>query len=372
MIYFDNAATTYKKPLCVYKALHSSLKSLSANPGRSSHKAAILASEAVYNSRVSVADLFNCEPDQVVFTYNATYALNMAIKTLIKEKCHIIISDLEHNSVFRVIKGLEKELGVEYSIFNSDALTENELKRHLRNDTRAIVSTLASNVTGKVIDEKILSDFAKKNRLSLILDASQAAGHRAINLRELEYYAICAPGHKGLFGIMGCGFSIFGNKCINKSFMEGGSGSDSLSPFMPDYLPDRLEAGTLGLPGIVALSKGTEFVKKMGEEEIEEKLSCLTKTAIDRFNEIKGIKVYGGDSGIISFSLSNIASSAAADQLDRYGIAVRGGLHCSPLAHKKLGTLECGLVRISFSIFNKKSEIDKLYYSLKNITNANF
>ena len=370
MIYFDNAATTNIKPKCVYKGISYAMKHLCANPGRSSHRSALFSSEAVYDSRERVARLFNAAPDKTVFTYNATYALNMAIKTLVKEKCHLIISDMEHNSVYRVVQRLYRELGVTYSIFDSDNICIESLEGLLQADTKAVITTLSSNVTGKEIDENIISNFAKKHNLQVIFDASQAAGHRRIDLSDLEYYAFCAPGHKALFGIMGAGVAIFNDIKRCGDFLEGGSGVDSLSENMPQYLPEGYEAGTLGVPSVYALGKGCEFVMGTGEEVIEKRLKLLTDLAYDRLSDLKNLKIYGKGSGIISFSVKDIPSFSVAEYLDKRGIAVRGGLHCAPLAHKKLGTIEHGLVRASFSIFNKKCEIDKFYIALKEITKS--
>lgn len=372
MIYFDNAATTYLKPRQVYTALNRSVKLLSSNPGRSSHRAALLASEALYNAREAVADLFGCESQRVVFTYNATYALNLAIKTTIKEKCHVIISDLEHNSVIRVLNSLKNSLGIEFSRFQSDRLSEESLKKILRNDTKAIISTLASNVTGKEIDELLLSNFAKKYGLKLILDASQAAGHRKIDLKKTPCDVLCAPGHKALFGIMGSGLAVFSGDERGASFIEGGSGSDSISYEMPRSLPDGYEAGTVALPAIITLGEGCRFIKKTGEDNIKCKLTEYTKIITERLSEYKDMKIFSEGSGIVSFSLKGISSSELASLLDKYGIAVRAGLHCAPEAHKKLGTIEEGLVRSSLSFFNTKKEVDKFCTIINKIVKKDF
>ncbi len=368
MIYLDNAATTFKKPPSVYKALDKFYSEAQANPGRSSHKLSCRASEKVFDVREKISSLYSLSsPESVVFTYNATYALNIAIKTTVTEKCHIITSDVEHNSVMRVIYGLCQSLGVEFDCFDSDNLSSENLKKLLRSDTKLIISTLASNVTGKEIDEALLSDFARRNGLQLIIDASQATGHRKIDLRKNPCDILCAPGHKALFGLMGSGFCVFGKKERGISFIEGGSGNDSLSREMPLTLPEGYEGGTLGVPAIIALGEGIDYVRKLGEDNIQKKLKNLTDRTFLRLREQKKIRVLGKGSGIISFVCDSLPSDYICQELDRKGILVRGGLHCAPSAHKKLNTLDGGAVRASFSIFNNEGDVETLYKALKDI-----
>jgi len=369
MIYFDNAATTNRKPREVYSAVAKSIKKYSANSGRSSHKLALRAGEAIYEARERVARFFGItEAERVIFTYNATYALNIAIKTLIKEGCHIIISDMEHNSTLRPIKKLCDKYGCEYSVFDSNANNLFfEIERHIRGDTAAIISTISSNVTGREISLFCLSEVKKKHNLKLIVDASQAAGHKNINLSLYDVDAFAAPSHKALFGIMGGGFCIFKNEEIKEGLIEGGSGSQSKSEYMPIFLPEALEAGTLGLPSIVALSAGIEYINKVGIFEIEGKINALTDELLARLNSVQRVNVVGGMSGVISFLIDGIGVEEVARRLDENGICTRAGLHCAPLAHKTLGTIDTGTVRVSLSYFNKISEIDKLYRVLNQI-----
>ena len=211
MIYLDNAATSFPKPRSDIKSVSDCIKKYCGNPSRSSHELSIRAGEAIFDTREKICGLLGVKDvERVVFTLNTTYALNIAIKTTITEKCHVIISDLEHNSVLRPIERLVKDLGVEYSVFNSDAADlENEIATHVRDDTRALISTLCSNVTGREIPLSVLSRVRDKHRIALIVDAAQAAGHTDINLTKTPCDVLCAPGHKALFGIQGCGFAIF-------------------------------------------------------------------------------------------------------------------------------------------------------------------
>ena len=368
MIYLDNAATSFPKPISVIRDLNFCLKKYCGNPGRSSHKLSTMASEAIYNAREILSDHLNTKnPENVVFTYNASYALNLAIKTLVTEKCHILISDFEHNSVIRPLQALHDKLGIEYSAFCTENDIEKSIRENIKNDTKGIVSSIASNVTGKAISIKILSKIAAEYKLFLIIDASQAIGHRKIDLSETPCDVLCAPAHKALYGIQGCGFAVFGNDKKRESFIEGGSGSNSRSRYMPDLLPERYEAGTLAVPAIVALGSGLKFISDVGIERIAEHLSHLTDALYDRLDSLKNIKIYGHDSGIISFNVGEYPSSWVAAELDRNNICTRGGLHCAPSLHERMGTLEQGAVRVSLSYFNKKRELDQLYKVVKNI-----
>lgn len=368
MIYFDNAATTLKKPESVYKAVQDVIKRYSANPGRSGHKLSIKASELVYEAREEVARLFGITaPENVIFTYNATYAINFAVKTLITDRCHVIISDLEHNSVLRPVERLRDTLGVEYSVYNSGAKNiSEEIEHHIRADTRAIITTLVSNVTGAEIPVQVLSDLKIKHNLLLIVDASQAAGHIPCNLDKCECDAFAAPAHKALFGIMGLGFCIF-KSAPSETLIEGGSGSESMSIHMPERLPERLEAGTVALPAICALGAGAKYLNYIGVATVADRIERLCKHMEERLDAIKGIRLYGAKHGIVSFNASEKSPEYISRELDKNGICTRSGLHCAPLAHKTLGTLDGGTVRASLSYFNTEKEIDAFYKVLRNI-----
>ena len=369
MIYFDNAATTHKKPDSVIRAVRNSIKRYSANSGRGAHRLSLLASEAVYDARERVARFFGTgAPERVVFTYNTTYALNFAIKTIVKPSSHVLISNLEHNSVVRPLARLEDTIGIEYTTFN--ALADNlyeEITGHILPQTKAIVCTLSSNVIGKRIPVELLVDIKRKYGVKLIMDAAQAAGHRRINIGGSEFDALCFPAHKAMMGIMGTGVCIFGDEYVPESLIEGGSGTSSKSPYMPSALPEALEAGTLGLPGIVALSEGIKFLEDYGLCEVERRLGELTELLIDRINSVNGARVAGGEDGVVSFLVRDMESERTAAGLNDMGFCTRAGLHCSPLAHRALGTLESGTVRASLSVFNTKRELDAFYRALTKI-----
>ena len=368
MLYLDNAATEYPKPRRVRREVMRCITRYCGNPQRSSHYYSVRASEEVYLARVAVAELFGAESEEcVVFTENATYALNLAIKSLIRSPCHILISDLEHNATLRPTVQLAERRGYSYSVFSTVGDIEGSLEESLRPDTGAIITTLASNVNGRIIPPVVISDFAKRHGLISIADASQFAGHYPIDLRECPFTALCAPAHKGLLGIQGAGVAVFDGGAVTDTFIEGGSGSDSRSPVMPTRLPDRLEAGTLPTPSIVALRRGIEVIKDRGLGEIGYSLARVSAAFCDRLSEIKGCEVFSEGCGIISFRVSGITTDTIASALDKAGICVRAGLHCAPLAHRTLGTVDTGLVRISLSLFNHIRESDIFYRELKKI-----
>ena len=372
MIYFDNAATSYPKPKSTLTALRNCIKSSLGNPSRSSHFLSRSAGEAVYTVREKVADIFSLsDPENVVFTLNATHSLNMAIKAFVTEKCHIIISDAEHNSVVRPIYRLCEKLGVELSEYDFEKDPHEAIIPLIRNDTVGIISTIVSNVTGHRGNLAALSSIAEKYGLFLIIDASQAAGHTLINLDSTPCDVLCAPAHKSLLGIPGAGIAIFKSKKRAETILEGGSGTNSIDKHMPILLPEGYEAGTLPTPSICALGGGLDFIKKIGVLEIEDKINRLTHAAYEMLSDIQGMKIYGASVGIVSFNLCEYNSLFLSSLLDDQKICTRGGLHCSPSVHKKLGTTETGAVRLSFSYFNSENEIYKLYKILRAIKTNN-
>lgn len=373
MIYFDNAATTFPKPKRVLNACLDCLKHYCGNPGRSSHRLSLKSSEEIYLARETVASFFGVDdPECVVFTHNATYALNVAIKTTVEANSDVVISDMEHNAVLRPLYRLKAAKGIRIASYNSDGDIKDEISRLEGNTPKCIISNITSNVTGKTVDLKELSYMREKLNAPLILDASQAAGHVKINAKETPFDVLCAPAHKSLFGIQGCGFAIFADKKERESFIEGGSGYESLNKEMPRNLPEHFEAGTSAVASIVALRHGIEFINEVGLDKINKKLALLNSYALEMLNEIKGLTVLSEGNGIISFYNKKTPSHVISNELDKHGICTRSGLHCAPSIHKKLGTLECGVVRVSFSYFNTPSELSRFYKSIKEISKTLF
>jgi len=366
-VYLDNAATTFPKPPEVLRSVYRLIKYHCANPGRSTHKMAAWCAERVYEAREAVASFINFDsPERVIFTSNATHALNLAIKGAIREKCHVIISDLEHNSVLRPLYNVSERLGLDISVFNSDRPLREAILPLVRDDTKYLISTLSSNVSGKVIDTEELSSIANELGLYSIVDASQLLGHRDFDVCKTPFDIICAPGHKALFGMQGGGIAVFNSKNSIAPLMEGGSGNDTFNFEMPVSMPERYEAGTLNMPAIVSLASGISYLENIGMSYVEEKLSTLTK----RLNEVLdciGAHIYGCENGIASFNLPNKSTADLTAYLDECGIATRGGFHCAPLIHEKLGTEVGGAVRASLSIFNSNEDLDALYKALKMI-----
>ena len=367
-MYFDNAATTKIKPQCVVDAVCSALTTM-GNAARGAYGSSLDASRIVYNTRVKLAKLFNCKSaDHVVFTCNATEALNIAIRGSIPDNAHVITTVLEHNSVLRPLYLLEKENGVKLSFVTSDdrgnAIIE-QFEELINEDTKAIVCTHASNLTGNVIDIKRVGKIAHEHNLLFIVDASQTAGILPIDMEDMNIDILCFTGHKGLYGPQGTGGLCIREGIDVKTFKCGGSGVHSYDKEQPQDYPTRLEAGTLNSHGIAGLSVALDFIGKTGIEAIGNKENALAKRFYNGIKDIEGIRIYSdmgalSHTGVVAINLGDTDSAEVADILATdYDIAVRAGAHCAPLMHEALGTKEQGAVRFSFSWFNTEEEVDK-------------
>ena len=380
MIYLDNAATTFPKPEAVYNAMMDCMKNYCANPGRAGHKLAMKAAREIYDTRENIAKLFNIDnPMNIVFTNNATDSLNLAIKGVVNKGDHIITTSMEHNSVIRPIKALEK-VGVENTIVQCDEqgfLNIDDLEKSIKPNTKLIVTTHASNVCGTLIDIKSISEIANKHNILYLIDASQTVGVYDIDLKDIKADMLAAPGHKGLLGPQGTGI-LYIREGLNIGILkEGGTGSRSEDLFQPDLFPDKYESGTHNTPGIVGLNEGVKFIFKEGIDKIKEHEEELCKYMLERLEEVPNIIIYGPKdankrASVISINIGNMDSGEITFLLDsEYNIATRSGIHCAPLAHKTLGTLEQGAVRFSIGYFNTKEEIDKAVAALKEIAKNN-
>lgn len=369
-VYLDNAATTFPKPPCVMRAVRDTVLHHGGNPGRSAHRLAMEAADAVFCAREAVAELLHiCAPERVVFTMNATYALNMSIKCAIKAPCHVLISDLEHNAVVRPLEALREAGRIEYSVFSTKGDVHENILRALKRNTRMLVCTLASNICGREVPIELLSDIRREKGLYTVVDASQLLGHADISLDAHPVDALCAPAHKGLFGIQGCGIAVFPMQPPSETWAQGGSGSESRSRSMPTALPERLEAGTLPTPSIAALGAGIRYIESCGLEAIEEHLSQLTEQltrGLGRLGHLRTVDTAGH--GIVSVLHDRLSPERLAAELDREGICVRAGLQCAPLAHETVGTADTGTLRISLSQLNTSEEIDILLRALFRLT----
>lgn len=368
VIYLDNAATTMKKPQSVVKAM---LKwSNCGNAGRGSHRVALASAEKVYECREAAAKLFNCEADNVIFTYNATMALNTAIKGCIPYKSHIITSDFEHNSVRRPVLKLvrENECVAETFISERSAKVVRNIEKLIREETSALVCIHRSNITGRTNPIGEIGRLCRNRGIIFIVDASQSAGNADIDMKRDNIDVLCTAGHKGLYGPQGTGLLIVREGLDVKTLLEGGSGTDSLNEKMPIYYPDRLEAGTLSTPAIAGLCEGIKFVLKKGPENIHKRECDLWNRCRNALDTTK-ITVYDeNDPGAnFLFNIKGMTAAEVSHTLDKKGICTRSGLHCAPDAHKALGTVNEGAVRASFSCFTTEKEIDYFIKQVKDL-----
>lgn len=379
MIYFDNAATTIVKPPSVFEAISDALTL--GNPARGVHHSSLEASRIVYQCRKIISDFFHCsKSNQVIFTPNATGALNLGILGLFKEGEHIIISDWEHNSVLRPIYHLVEEKGIEISVMASDKsgiIDLNQLHLLKKNNTKGVVLSHMSNVTGNILDIEKVGTFTKKHNLLFILDAAQSSGLMPIDMQKIGIDLLAFTGHKHLLGPQGIGGLCIEGKCIPRPRLYGGTGIHSYLQKMPDVLPEGLEAGTLNLMGIAGLMAGIGYLQEEGLENVEKKVYEITQAFYEGLKQLPKAIIYGAPeqkncrkhSGIISMNLEGMSASTLADTLSfEYEIATRTGAHCAPLMHQSMGTYPEGCVRFSFSHTNTLEEVQFALDSLKKIS----
>ena len=381
MIYLDNAATTYPKPSSVYKNVMKAMKEYGANPGRGSHAMAIEGAKVIYETRELLAELFNLDnPMNAIFTFNATDSLNIAIKGILNSGDHVITTEMEHNSVLRPIKGLEK-IGVENTIvecFSDGTVSLSHIENAIKDNTKLIVTTHVSNLTGTIFPIEEIAKICKKHNLLYLLDASQSAGVLDIDLKKYGIDVLAAPGHKGLLGPQGTGILLINTDIDLRQLKEGGTGSRSGSLIHPDFYPDKLEAGTHNLPGIAGLNAGLKYILDKGTKSIYSHEKNLLDIFIKELRKNSKIKIYGPEaiehrSGVVPINIEGMDSSEVANILDSiYNIAVRPGLHCAPLAHKAIGTEKIGAVRFGVGPFNKKSDIMAAVKALNEISEGEY
>ena len=372
MIYLDNGATTLQKPECVREALLEAMASM-GNSGRGVHDASLYAGRIIYRASESLAELLGAAaPEQVVFTVNATESLNLVLGGLFGPGDHVITTVCEHNSVLRPLYRLQ---GVELSVLPTKAETGKErqagvldyqkLEEMVRSNTRGLVITHASNLTGNITDLKQAGAFAKKHSLLLIVDAAQTAGAVPMDMERMGIDVLCFTGHKGLYGPQGTGGVCVRPGLSIRPLKVGGSGIHSFDREHPSEMPAALEAGTLNGHGIAGLGAAARWLLEIGVEQIRAREQALLRRFVDGVKEVEGVTLYGNPdldrrTGIQSLNIRDYDSARVADWLyEDYGIAVRGGAHCAPLMHEALGTREQGAVRFSFSYFNTEAEADE-------------
>lgn len=358
MIYLDNAATSMPKPSSVYEAVSDAMKTC-ASLGRSGHAPAQKASRLAYQCRETAGALFDVEPEQVVFTSNATHGLNIAIKTLVHPGDEVVISGFEHNAVVRPLTHLHAKIHVAgRNLFSPEDMVK-ELSEMISPQTKAVICTHVSNVFGYILPIERIAAICREKRIPLIVDAAQSAGILPLSMKELGAAFIAMPGHKGLMGPQGTGLLLCG--MLPEPIMEGGTGSLSKSYKMPNFLPDCAEAGTHNTPGIAGLLAGLLYVKNTGLNQIQSQEAALIDFAASELETLPDVHVFHSNptmqSGVLSLQLKKWDCELFAQAMAERGYAVRAGLHCAPLAHESAGTLETGTVRISVSSFNQEKEL---------------
>lgn len=379
MIYFDNAATSLQKPETVIKAVMEAMTSL-GNASRGAHSAALGSNRMVYETRELLAELFHIDdPSRIAFTMNATESLNIAIAGIFRPEDHVITTVLEHNSVLRPLYRME-EAGAEISFLQADKkgnISYEELENAICPNTRAVICTHASNLTGNVLNLEKIGEICEKHRLLFLVDASQTAGIIPINVRKMKISVLCFTGHKGLLGPQGTG-GIYVAPGINiRPLIVGGSGVQSYLKTQPDEMPARLEAGTLNAHGIAGLHAALSYIIDKGVEQIYREEHEKTDYFYRMIRNIPDIHIYGDPENglhapIIALNIGDYDSAQVADELmETYGIATRAGAHCAPLMHQALGTQKQGAVRFSFSQFNTREELDAGIQALRELADEN-
>lgn len=368
MIYFDNAATSMIKPLAVSRAVLKAMQTM-ASPGRGAHEPAMRAAKVVFDCRMEAAELFNVpDAEQIVFTMNATHGLNIGINSMVRRGTRVLVSGYEHNSVTRPLAFMGADIHVASSApFDSAGILES-FKKELP-WAELVVCTHVSNVFGFILPIYEIAELCRRQGVPLIVDASQSAGTLEVDYSRLGAEFIAMPGHKGLFGPQGTGLLICARPCL--PLISGGSGTDSIVQHMPEYLPDRLEAGTHNVCGIAGLLEGIRYVRDKGIKNIFEHETELVKSMTESLSQVEGLEIFTNgrrfQSGVLSLRSSKLSCEDMAAALSERGICVRTGLHCAPYAHRSAGTLETGTVRFSFSPFNTEEEVDACCQFIKDL-----
>lgn len=368
MIYLDNAATSLIKPASVERAMHEALRSM-ASPGRGSHAPAMRAADTVLDCRIAAAELFHVpEAERVVFTFNATHALNIAIKSLARRGSRVLISGFEHNSVTRPLYQIGAEVVTAgTALFDREAVLCDFAEKMEGADL--VVCTQVSNVFGFILPIYEIAGLCHEKGVPLIVDASQSAGVLDVDYGRLKAAFIAMPGHKGLYGPQGTGILLCGQE--GTPLLQGGSGSDSIPQHMPDYLPDHLEAGTHNVTGIAGLLAGIRFVQEKGIDRIRRHEHTMLDLMRQELVDEERLELFLGDgeqqSGVLSLRCRDVSCEELAGKLGEQGICVRSGMHCAPTAHRSAGTIDTGTLRFSFSAFTSENEVRRAAQTLLKI-----
>ncbi len=375
MIYFDNAATSRKKPQEVLDAFNYYVTTIGTSPGRGSYSLGIQASRMLYQSRKAVTDFFGSKmAENVIFTKNSTEAINFFFNGFLKQGDHVVISPYEHNAVLRPLHVLKEKGIIDYTVLPEEAIydAENNLDKYLLDNTALVVVTLASNLTGQIVFNSAISKIANRRKIKMFVDASQGAGKKIINMQRDGIDVLAFTGHKDLLALPGVGGICSLEELNIKPLIQGGTGIHGDEYHNPDAYPDAYEAGTLNMPAIWSLKTAIDYIDN-NFESIKTLEDQLMNYLVGKLNSLKDVLVYNIEKQrvpTICFNVKNIPSSDVVAYLDKYEICVRGGIHCAILAHKQIGTVETGAVRVSINAFNTTDEIDEFINVLGDIKNA--
>ncbi len=368
MIYLDNAATTYPKPPAVLAAMVRGLEKYGGNPGRGGHRLSLAAAEEIWACREAAASLFGFDrPERVVMTQNCTMGLNMALKGLLATGGHAVCSDVEHNAVMRPLHALSVSGMASFdtveTVVGDDEKTVENFSKAITPDTTVLCCTACSNVTGQGLPIRALGALARERNLAFVVDGAQAAGLLPLDMKRDNVDFLCLPGHKGLYGPMGTGLLLCSDRYPLATWMEGGTGSRSLSFYPPEELPDRLECGTLNVPGICGLRAGMEWVEKRGVVRLHERERQVMEPLAAALAATSGVTIHSAplhasNAPLVTFTVDGVSSERVADALAAEDVAVRAGYHCAPTAHAKCDTLDDGAVRLSPSAFTDGRQIE--------------
>ncbi len=378
MIYLDHAATSFPKPLAVEREVMKCLHTYGGNPGRGAHPLAMAAAEKIYECRTVAAELFGvADPERVFFTLNTTHGLNTVLKGLLKKGDHVLLSDLEHNAVWRPLWRMEQEGFIRTDRFESFASDASAtaldicaaIERRIGKGTKMVVCTAASNLCSAALPLRQIGALCRRRGILFVVDGAQGAGHMPISVDEWGIDALCLPGHKGLLGPQGCGMVLLGKGVSPETLTEGGNGVYSLEGGMTDQLPERYEAGTLPTPAIAGLCRGMKLVSRVGVKTIDAYERALFRRTAELLGNTPGVTLYAPHhvGSILLFNLDGRPADEVGAYLAEQGICVRSGYHCSALGHRALGTPEGGAVRVSFGLTNRPGEPEALWRALRGI-----
>jgi len=372
LVNFDNSATTFPKPESVKRAVYTAMTRYGGNPGRGGHRLSVETAGQIYRVRRSAAEFFGAQTENVAFTPNCTYALNMAIKGMMQYGGHIVISGYEHNAAARPVYAMTQRSGVKYSvarIFDSPEKTAEEFSRLITPETRCVCCIIASNVTGRILPYKEIAEVCRRKNVCFIADGAQACGALDVKLSDGINF-LCTSGHKALYGPPGTGLLISDGRYSLSTIIEGGTGATSSELVQTPFMPEKLESGSINTAGIIGLGAGLDFVRRKGTQRILRHEKSLCRQFEDGLREIKSVKLYDSDTlraPITAFNIGDRDSQEVSQLLAEQGFALRGGLQCAAVAHSTLGTTEQGVVRFSPSAFNSSGQVKRLLAAVRSI-----